>query len=129
MDWQNMQDIQPKSTKRQLGLKGQQSSIVGASAELKSSVKLHSIGTPFLISSLFLRSRDLGQVDIAYFHNKTLYFIEVKNSVLGVSKLYSSTQISRLKKAAKFFSIIFDVNTRVKSVAQKESFAKYDLPH
>jgi Holliday junction resolvase-like predicted endonuclease len=105
------------------------SSTVGASAESKSSAKFHFIGTPFLISSLFLRSRGLGQVDIAYFHKNILSFIEVKNSALGVSKLYNSTQISRLNKAAKFFSIILDVNTRVKSVAQKESFAKYDLPH
>lgn len=105
------------------------SSIVGASAESKSSVKLHSIGTPFLISSLFLRSRGLGQVDIAYIKKRTLNLVEVKNSSLGVRKLYSSDQFLRLNETAKFFSIILDVNTRVKSIAQKESFAKYDLPH
>ena len=73
----------------------------------------HSLGTPCLVSSVILRSRDLGQIDVAYLQKKgmnwQLQIIEVK------SKIYpSSKQMRRLVKAQDFLARVLEMETHLK---------------
>ena len=73
----------------------------------------HSLGTPCLVSSVILRSRDLGQIDVAYLQKKDtnwqLQIIEVK------SKFHpSSKQMRRLVKAQDFLARVLEMETHLK---------------
>lgn len=73
----------------------------------------HSLGTPCLVSSVVLRSRELGQVDVAYLQKKDtswqLQIIEVKSKIHPSPK-----QMKRLLKAQDFLARILEMETHLK---------------
>lgn len=85
----------------------------GDIAESESSKFFHQKGVPALISSLVLRSQNLGQIDIAYLeknHKKTwvLKIIETKSSVYPDRK-----QVFRLLKTQDYLSRVLEVESKL----------------
>ena len=66
---------------------------------------------PLLISSLILRERGAGQVDLSVFKNKEIILYEIKSS-----GTVTQTQYQRLKKAGHFISAIFGRSSLIRIV-------------
>lgn len=79
----------------------------GLLAELRLSNYYHRMATPVLVSSLVVRERGMGQVDLAIMSKTTpereLKVIEVKSS-----RTCSQLQLKRLRKAAHFLGLILE---------------------
>ena len=74
---------------------------------------LHRSGVPALISSLVLRSQNLGQIDVAYLEkNKqkawVLKIIETKTSMMP-----SRAQMARLLKTQDYLSRVLDIESKL----------------
>jgi len=81
--------------------------------EQKLSVEFHQNSIPLLISPLLLRSRGLGQVDLARFKKNTEMIIElceVKSSKTGEFAMRG--QHLRLRKTGVFLGIIFGLKIK-----------------
>ncbi len=84
-------------------------SMSGLKAELFHSQKFHSEGIALLISPQLLRSRDLGQIDIARLNKKESWILEiaeVKSSAMGF-EAFQRGQRKRIILSGNFFSGIF----------------------
>ena len=97
----------PFTEKRSKGSKN----ISGLELEKKCSLEFHAHGTPLLVSSLVLRSRFLGQIDLARFCKSPegLWKIEVqevKSSLIGEQNARRG-QYQRIFKAQVFLSSVF----------------------
>lgn len=84
----------------------------GELQESRDSFILHGSGVPTLISPLFLRSRDLGQIDNACLKKKhgkwVLKLVESKTSVYP-----SAFQLWRLRRAQEYLSILLDMPVKL----------------
>lgn len=71
----------------------------------------HNLGTPVLVSSLVLRSKGLGQIDVAYIH-KTLHWklkiIEIKSKTAPSRK-----QWHRLLRAQDFLGKVLEMESKL----------------
>ncbi len=74
----------------------------GEALEAFWSKKYHSMYQSLLVSDKSLRSRNLGQIDIAFFAKNQLVVLEVKSS--GTIK---QRQLQRLEKSSRFLSGLF----------------------
>ena len=68
--------------------------------EAKMSLIYHKSSTPFLVSSVYLREKDLGQIDICYIDQgkdkiKVLKVVEIKSAAF-----ISRNQVNRLRRAS-----------------------------
>ena len=86
----------------------------GLKLELANSKILHTQGTPFLISSKFLRRLGAGQVDIAHYYQGKIFFYEVKSSEIGIAA-------SQRKQHQRLWASLLIVE----GIAQKEVILKY----
>ena len=84
----------------------------GLKKELEASKDFHSVGIPLLVSPKILRSRNLGQIDLARLLKKNEGWIiniaEVKSSDLGQMQMQKS-QKYRLISSQNFLSSIFGI--------------------
>jgi hypothetical protein len=89
----------------------------GDMLESESSEYFHREGVPVLVSSLVLRSMNLGQIDIAYlkrnlekkYNNKwTLVIIETKFSIYP-----SGMQLARLRRTQDYLSRILEMESKL----------------
>lgn len=85
----------------------------GDIAESSHSLTLHQKGVPALVSSLVLRSQNLGQIDIAYLEKNSkkawvLKIVEMKSSVYP-----SQMQLIRLRKTQDYLSRVLDVESKL----------------
>ncbi len=81
--------------------------------ESDSSFDLHHLGVPALISSLVLRSQNLGQVDVAYLQKSfskswVLYLIEVKSS-----QYPTVFQMKRLRRTQDYLSQVLEMPAKL----------------
>jgi Holliday junction resolvase-like predicted endonuclease len=91
----------------------------GLALELLVSKRVHRNNQVLLISSLFLRRNNLGQIDLSYFKNKILYLVEVKSSRKGILKFYSSSQFQKYQRTGEYLSLIFDIDSiQIKTVSK-----------
>lgn len=91
----------------------------GENEELKLSKIIHPKASVILISSLFLRHRNLGQIDLSIIQNQKLVIYEVKSSQAGVRRLYKGDQIRRLRASAKYLSLHLNIDTELKIIAKR----------
>lgn len=80
----------------------------GESVEKKISLSFHQEGLPLLVSPVVLRSRGLGQIDLARFvkgPEMVLEICEVKSSKLGSQSMRE--QRRRLLQASAFLASVF----------------------
>ncbi|MCK6595513.1 MAG: hypothetical protein L6Q33_09960 [Bacteriovoracaceae bacterium] len=91
----------------------------GNELEKEASLFYHSKYTPVLVSSLVLRKRGGGQIDLTYLHKDTLTIIELKNG-----GILSPVQYFRLKDSG---SLLGEVLNR--TVFLKLNFAKFEKLH
>ncbi len=100
----------------------------GDSWELKVSEKLHDQGLPLLISPLLLRSKNCGQIDLAYFKENTCVVVETKNK-----PIISRNQKNRLTRALSLLALIFKkkiyffISTPKEEFEGESSFLKNSL--
>ena len=92
-------------------------SSLGLNAEISFSKTFHAEGTPLLVSHQLLRSRDLGQIDLARVRKDRggewlLEIGEVKSSIIG-SEMMIRGQRARLFGSQKFLSGIFGFPSRL----------------
>lgn len=73
----------------------------GKVAELNASKQIHQRYLPILVSSVILRKRHCGQIDLACLNNKILTLFEIKKRSLGKQQI-TSTQKMRLIRSANF---------------------------
>ncbi len=85
--------------------KGLKNFAKGVQLEKRYAQYFHSVkeAVPLLISAKFLRSRQCGQIDIAYYYKGIIYLVEVKSSLR-----YSRRQQIRLHRAARLLSTLFN---------------------
>lgn len=82
--------------------------IKGDDFEKSMSDLLHSNRLPLLVSPMVLRSRNLGQIDVATISKKSIIIWELKSSLrLGIK------QRTRIRAAASFLSQLFSKSVRV----------------
>ena len=95
----------------------------GLNNELKASVEFHKEGCPLLISSALLRSRFLGQIDIARIQKDHEGWIleigEVKSSQTG-HEMTIRGQRTRLFAAQKFLSGLFGHRSKLINLIEKK---------
>lgn len=88
----------------------------GHKLEITFSQTFHSEGIPLLVSHNLLRSRDLGQIDLARLKKDREDWVlevgEVKSSELGVELMIRS-QMRRLLAAQRFLSSLFGHRTKL----------------
>lgn len=91
----------------------------GLKNELFISRTFHSLGFPLLVSPQLLRTRSLGQVDLARItkdqHGWLLEIGEVKSSTIG-EELFQRHQKLRLTASQKFLSGLFGHRSRLTSL-------------
>lgn len=111
--------IQPKNTERPLPSSGlalsterhlkASKSTSGLKAEIDSSIEFHAEGTPLLVSPSLLRSRDLGQIDLARIKKERGDWVieigEVKSSETGVEQMERFQKV-RLLSSQRFLSAL-----------------------
>ena len=94
----------------------------GHKLELAFSREFHSEGLPLLVSHTLLRSRDLGQIDLARLKKDREGWVlevgEVKSSEIGVEQMGRS-QMKRLLVAQKFLSGLFGHRTKLVRLVKK----------
>lgn len=93
--------------------------MLGKSVELNLSKSFHSHNKAILISSLYLRRKGLGQIDISYLNNHKLILVEVKSSLIGKKVLYKGDQITRLRRAAIMLSFELNMVVELKIIAKR----------
>ena len=84
------------------------STIKGNEAEKLASIEFHSSATALLVSSLLLRRRSMGQIDLARIDRRGIVIGEVKSSGRIGSK-----QNLRLCLTANYLSQIFSLNSKL----------------
>ena len=88
----------------------------GLKLEKHLSVEFHQVGIPLLVSPQILRSRDLGQIDLARMVKKNAEWVievsEVKSSSVGEANLVRG-QRRRLTQAQMFLSSILGSPSRL----------------
>lgn len=88
----------------------------GLKAEIECSHAFHADGIPLLISPLLLRSRDMGQVDLARLRKLEWEWVieigEVKSSMMGAESMLRS-QRNRLFSTQRFLSGLFSSRSRL----------------
>ena len=93
----------------------------GLQAELQLSIDFHQKGIPLLVSSSLLRSRQLGQIDLARISvDREGWLIEigeVKSSQVGIEQMERS-QKKRLFSSQRFLTGIFGHRSRLLSLAK-----------
>ena len=91
----------------------------GLHTELKVSIDFHQKGVPLLVSSTLLRSRSLGQIDLARItYDREGWMIEigeVKSSQMGVEQMERS-QRKRLYSAQNFLAGLFGHRTSLRTL-------------
>lgn len=91
----------------------------GFNLEKETSQTFHLQGVPLLVSSALLRSRNLGQIDLARIcvdrEGWIIEIGEVKSSSVGVEQMIRS-QRSRLFASQHFISGIFGHRSRLKTI-------------
>jgi hypothetical protein len=96
----------------------------GLKTEQKFSWDFHKKGIPLLVSPTLLRSRDLGQIDLArIIKDKDGWILEigeVKSSSVGEKQMEKS-QKSRLFSSQKFLGGLFGHRTKLLSMIKKDS--------
>ena len=85
----------------------------GDIAESSHSKIFHQKGVPFLVSSLVLRSQNLGQIDIAILEKNhknawVLKVIETKSSLYPAAR-----QIFRLRKTQDYLSRVLEIESKL----------------
>lgn len=93
---------------------------VGEEFERALSKRIHSMQTPVLISSKFLREYKCGQIDIAYVKNNQLLLIEAKSSSTGVLSMQKS-QRRRLTRSAALLNSLLGIPVILKLIAKRNS--------
>lgn len=93
--------------------------IKGNDLEKEASLYYHSKFTPVLISSLVLRKRGAGQIDLSYLDKEFVTILELKNG-----GILSSLQYLRLKNSGSLIGEVLN-----KTVFLKLNFAKYEKLH
>lgn len=91
----------------------------GNDLEREASLYYHSKFTPVLISSLVLRKRGAGQIDLSYLDKEFVTILELKNG-----GILSSSQYLRLKDSGSLIGEVLN-----KTVFLKLNFAKYEKLH
>lgn len=91
----------------------------GNDLEREASLYYHSKFTPVLISSLVLRKRGAGQIDLSYLDKEFVTILELKNG-----GILSSLQYLRLKNSGSLIGEVLN-----KTVFLKLNFAKYEKLH
>lgn len=86
----------------------------GTYFELEQSRFWHQKGIPLLVSADILRTRSMGQVDLAVITQMQIIVIECKSSIVGVEGTQLSRQYHRLKNSADFIAKIFNKNILLK---------------
>lgn len=88
----------------------------GLKNEIHFSKVFHAEGSPLLVSPLVLRSRDLGQIDLARIRKDKIDWLleigEVKSSQVGQEQLLRGQKI-RLLNSQKFLSGIFGFRSKL----------------
>lgn len=90
-------------------------SSLGQKLEEEKSLLFHREGVPLLVSPALLRSRGLGQIDLARMKKKNSWVIEigeVKSSDVGV-EVFLRGQRMRLFQSLRFLSSIFGAPSRL----------------
>lgn len=94
----------------------------GHKLEIEFSKDFHSEGLPLLVSPALLRSRDLGQIDLARLKKDKEGWVvevgEVKSSELGVEQMVKS-QMRRLFASQKFLASVFGHRTKLVRLVKK----------
>lgn len=93
--------------------------MLGDSLEASISKNFHSQYSAILVSSKLLRSRGLGQIDIAYIKEKQIIVLEVKSSQIGRKACYQSKQITRLRRSTMFLCQLFKLKSKLKFIAKR----------
>ncbi len=86
----------------------------GEDFERKTSLSIHKDGIPFLVSSLVLRERNCGQVDLSILKDDSIYLFELK-----FGQILSEKQSSRLKRSAWLISSLLEKNVFIKLIFAK----------
>lgn len=90
----------------------------GYEFEKRSTEKISTDEIPFLISSLLLREKNLGQIDLATYQKKK----RIKIFELKYSKYPSYLQLTRLRKTQDYLSQILEVEVDLKiSLCKKQN--------
>lgn len=91
----------------------------GLQTELKLSIEFHQKGVPLLVSSSLLRSRSLGQIDLARItYDREGWVIEVgevKSSQMGIEQMERS-QKRRLYSSQRFLSGLFGHRSHLRTL-------------
>src|SRR3989344_4971378 len=105
-------------------LKASKSLFPGLQTELFFSQEFHATGLPLLVSSTLLRSRHLGQIDLARLcKDKQGWIIEigeVKSSQMGEQQMEKNQKI-RLWNSQKFLASLFGHRTKLLRMTKKDS--------
>lgn len=127
MDLNHITDIPPRRTVKPLKNSGLASSIekpskvlksssLGIKSEIFCSIEFHEVGIPMLVSSVLLRLRDLGQIDLARLKKDQLDWVleiaEVKSSEMGKLQMEKNQKI-RLMHTQKFLSSLLGHRTKL----------------
>lgn len=92
------------------------SSSLGIKSEIFCSIEFHEVGIPLLVSSVLLRLRDLGQIDLARLKKDQLDWVleiaEVKSSEMGKLQMEKNQKI-RLMHTQKFLSSLLGHRTKL----------------
>ncbi len=91
----------------------------GNDLEREASLHYHSKYTPVLISSIVLRERGVGQIDLSYLEGDAITIMELKNG-----GILSPKQYYRLKGSGSFLGDVLN-----KTVFLKLNFAKKEKLH
>ncbi len=99
-------------------------SLLGLKEEIKSSENFHREGIPLLVSEELLRSRNLGQIDVARFQSswagQILEIAEVKSSQTGEDQM-QRRQNRRLKQSMQFLASLFGRPARLVLIKPEEN--------
>jgi hypothetical protein len=110
---------QPRVTERPLKASKSLLQINGYSLEVFHSISFHSNSIPVLVSAQVLRSRNLGQVDLARIYRdhegQFIELTEVKSSQIGLH-LSQFQQKNRLAGAGKFISGVLGLRIKLTSL-------------
>lgn len=96
----------------------------GLKLEQEFSREFHREGVPLLVSAALLRSRDMGQIDLARLQKIQGEWVieigEVKSSIMGAEQMLRS-QRSRLYATQGFLSAVFSRPSRLRNLTPQIS--------
>ena len=84
---------------------------------------VHEYYLPVLISPLFLRCRNIGQIDLSFIYKKKVYLIEAKRN----QSQLKFQQFCRLKEATQLLGMLFDFEICFKVWTSKDLPKKESL--